>query len=289
MAVKKSGLGRGLDALFADNAAENTSSSSAVRIKLMDIEPNRGQPRKTFDDDSLSELTESISKYGVLQPLLVRPVAGGTYSLVAGERRWRAARLAGLTEVPAVVREMTDDEAAVFSLIENLQREDLNPLEEALGYKKLMDDFSLTQEEAAEKVGKSRPAVANSLRLLKLPQSVLDLVRDGKISAGHARALIPLPNESDMLEVASLIIDKDISVRETERLVKSLLRPSSAPSQKPSRRDAFYNEVELTLSEALGRKIRVAEGKNNTGTLEISFNDKEDLERIAKALGGLEK
>ena len=223
-----------------------------------------------------------------MQPLLVRPLNGGSYQLIAGERRWRAARLAGLTEVPVVVREMTDEEAAALALIENLQREDLNPLEEAFGFRKLMDDFGLTQEEAAEKVGKSRPAVANALRLLKLPEAILSLVRDGSISAGHARALLAFPTEEQMLETAKLICEKGISVRETERLAKKAAKPKKE-NEQPVRRASFYDEVELTLKEALCRKIKIQNNKNETGTIEIAFNSKEDLERIAHALHSLEE
>ncbi len=288
MTAKKSGLGRGLDALFVDNSAEETSAVSAVKLKLMDIEPNRDQPRKTFDDEALTELADSIARHGVLQPLLVRPLSGDGYQLVAGERRWRAARIAGLTEVPVVVREMTDEEAAAFALIENLQREDLNPLEEAQGFKTLMDRFSLTQEEAAERVDKSRPAVANALRLLKLPRVILSLVGNGSISAGHARALLAFETEEQMLETAQKIIEKGLSVREVERLAKAAAKKKKEPVAQP-RREAFFDEVELTLSDALCRKIKVVTGKNDTGTLEIAFNDKEDLRRIAAALGGVEE
>lgn len=288
MAAKKGGLGKGLDTLFMDNSVEEISSTSAVKLKIMDIEPNREQPRKDFDDEALGELADSIAKYGVLQPLLVRPLNGGGYQLIAGERRWRASRLAGLTEVPVVVREMTDEEAAALALIENLQREDLNPLEEAFGFRKLMDDFGLTQEEAAEKVGKSRPAVANALRLLKLPEAILELVRAGELSAGHARALLSFPTEEQMLETARLIIEKGLSVRETERLAKKAAKPKKE-KETPARRASYYDQVELTLTEALCRKIRIQNGKNETGTIEIAFNSKEDLERIANALHGLEE
>ena len=287
MAAKRGGLGKGLDALLMDNAVEEISPSSAVKLKIMDIEPNRAQPRKDFAEDALSELADSIGKYGVLQPLLVRPYGDG-YQLIAGERRWRAARMAGLTEVPVVIRELTDEEAATLALIENLQREDLNPVEEAFGFRKLMDDFSLTQEEAAEKVGKSRPAVANALRLLKLPAEALDLLRFGKISAGHARALLAFPTEAQMVETANLIVEKGISVRETERLAKKASKPKKETTPT-ARRVPYYEQIELTLTEALCRKVRIQNGKNDTGTLEIAFNSKEDLERIAHALHSLEE
>ena len=193
MAAKKGGLGKGLDALFADNAIEE--DTPAVKLKISEIEPNREQPRKEFDDAALAELADSIAQHGVLQPLLVRPLIGGGYQLVAGERRWRASRMAGLTEVPVVVRQMSDQEMMELALIENLQREDLSPMEEAEGYRTLMEGYSLTQEEVAQIVGKSRPAVANSLRLLALPNEIGEMVRSGELSAGHARALLAFPQE----------------------------------------------------------------------------------------------
>ena len=223
MAAKKGGLGRGLDALFADNSIEEIASTSAVKLKIMDIEPNRDQPRKIFDEDALAELADSIAKHGVIQPLLVRPMPDGSYQLVAGERRWRASRMAGLTEVPVVIKE-----AMALALIENLQREDLNAIEEAQGIKALMDTLSLTQDEAAERVGKSRPAVANALRLLKLPDSVIALVSDGKLSPGHARALLGFKDEQDIIETADLIIEKGLTVRDVEKLVKKRSQPLAA-------------------------------------------------------------
>ena len=196
---KKNGLGKGLDALFIDNSTEDVKS--AVKLNINDIEPKRDQPRKTFDEAALSELADSIALHGVIQPLLVRPISDGGYQLIAGERRWRASRLAGLTEVPVVIREMTDSEAMELALIENLQREDLNPIEEAEGYKLLMDTYSLTQEQAAERVGKSRPAVANAMRLLSLPKEVLDLIKEGRISSGLGRTLLGLNDKSMMLKL----------------------------------------------------------------------------------------
>lgn len=288
MATKRSGLGKGLEALLLDNAVEESSPSSSMRVKIMDIEPNREQPRKDFNDEALQELADSIAKYGVLQPLLVRPIGDSGYQLIAGERRWRAARLAGLTEIPVVVREMSDEEAAVFALIENLQREDLNPVEEAFGLRKLMDDYQLTQEQAAETVGKSRPAVANALRLLKLPSAILEHVRTGAISSGHARALLAFPTEEQMLDAARLILDKGISVRETERLAKKASRPKKEAPEK-EKTASYYQQVELTLQQSLGRKVRITNIKKNTGTLEIAFNSREDLERVANALQSLEE
>ncbi len=287
MAAKKGGLGRGLDALFADNSIEEIASTSAVKLKIMDIEPNRDQPRKIFDEDALAELADSIAKHGVIQPLLVRPMPDGSYQLVAGERRWRASRMAGLTEVPVVIKELSDDEAMALALIENLQREDLNAIEEAQGIKALMDTLSLTQDEAAERVGKSRPAVANALRLLKLPDSVIALVSDGKLSPGHARALLGFKDEQDIIETADLIIEKGLTVRDVEKLVKK--RNKEPKAEKPAaRRASYYDEVELALTDFLGRKVKVGTkpGKES-GVLEIYFFDKDDLTRLADALKSL--
>ncbi len=289
MAPKKSGLGRGLDSLLFDNSLEETSGAQPVKLNLMDIEPNKEQARKYFDDDALSELADSIAQHGVLQPLLVRPMIGGGYQLVAGERRWRASRIAGLTQVPVVIKELSDTEAAVISLIENLQREDLNPVEEALGFASLMKDFSLTQEEAAQKVGKSRPVVANALRLLKLPEKVLDMVRENKLSAGHARALASLSDEKLIISTAELIIAKGLSVRATEKLVKSLTAEKKEKDKKKSSRNTFFDEVELSLNNSLGRKAKViTKNGKDSGTLEIAFYDKDDLARIASILSALE-
>ena len=287
MAAKKGGLGRGLDALFADNSIEEIASTSAVKLKIMDIEPNRDQPRKIFDEDALAELADSIAKHGVIQPLLVRPMPDGSYQLVAGERRWRASRMAGLTEVPVVIKELSDDEAMALALIENLQREDLNAIEEAQGIKALMDTLSLTQDEAAERVGKSRPAVANALRLLKLPDSVIALVSDGKLSPGPARALLGFKDEQDIIETADLIIEKGLTVRDVEKLVKK--RNKEPKAEKPAaRRASYYDEVELALTDFLGRKVKVGTkpGKES-GVLEIDFFDKDDLTRLADALKSL--
>ena len=287
MAAKKGGLGRGLDALFADNSIEEIASTSAVKLKIMDIEPNRDQPRKIFDEDALAELADSIAKHGVIQPLLVRPMPDGSYQLVAGERRWRASRMAGLTEVPVVIKELSDDEAMALALIENLQLEDLNAIEEAQGIKALMDTLSLTQDEAAERVGKSRPAVANALRLLKLPDNVIALVSDGKLSPGHARALLGFKDEQDIIETADLIIEKGLTVRDVEKLVKK--RNKEPKAEKPAaRRASYYDEVELALTDFLGRKVKVGTkpGKES-GVLEIDFFDKDDLTRLADALKSL--
>lgn len=283
MAVKRNGLGRGLESLFVDNSVEEINSSTN-KLKIMEIEPNHDQPRKIFDEKALSELADSISQHGVLQPLVVRPLTNGGYQLVAGERRWRAARIAGLTEVPVIIKELTDEETIEIAMIENLQREDLNPLEEALGYSYMMDELKITQEEAAEKVGKSRPAIANALRLLKLPEEIQEMVKNNLISAGHARALLGFSNKEDMIATANLIIKEDISVRQIEALVKEA-KKSPAKPKEPKKRDKFFSEVELALVDNLGRKVKIKEnGKKGSGILEIEFFDRGDLESLALQL-----
>lgn len=276
--AKKGGLGKGVDALFFDNAVEE----NAVTLPIDEIEPNRDQPRKTFDETALAELADSIRAHGVLQPLLVRPSADGSYRLVAGERRYRAARMAGLTEVPVTVREMTDEEESVFALIENLQREDLNAIEEAEGLKQLIDTYGLTQEQAASRVGKSRTAVTNALRLLNLPQTVAALVQDGKISMGHARALLSVADEAELSRIADMIVQSGISVRETERLCKRAGKEKKSPERRKKSRDKFYDEVELALSETLGRTVKVFVGNGGRGTLEIEFFGTDDLKKLAQ-------
>ena len=281
---KKNGLGKGLDALFIDNSTEDVKS--AVKLGINEIEPNRDQPRKHFDEEALSELADSIALHGVIQPLLVRPISDGGYQLIAGERRWRASRLAGLTEVPVVIREMTDSEAMELALIENLQREDLNPIEEAEGYKLLMDTYSLTQSEAAERVGKSRPAVANAMRLLSLPKEVLDLIKEGRISSGHGRTLLGLNDNSMMLKLCAEIEEKQISVRQLESIIKTLNNPKKDKDEKPKKvkRDPYFDECELAIRQELGRKAVVNVKKGNKGTLEIEFFSKEDLQSILETL-----
>ena len=282
MAAKnKGGLGKGLDALFMDNSIEE-EAKSAVKLKLNDIEPNRAQPRKSFDEEALEELANSISTHGVIQPLLVRPLADGGYQLIAGERRWRASRMAGLTEVPVVIREMSDSEAMELALVENLQREDLNPIEEAQGLALLMETYGLTQEQAAKRVGKSRPAVANSMRLLSLPQEVLAMVERGELSAGHARTILALENAGQITALANEIVKKNLSVRETERAVKALLKGDAKKEKRAKKRDTYYDEVELAVSQSLGRKAKVSLSAGNKGTLEIEFFGKEDLSKLLK-------
>lgn len=282
MAKKFGGLGKGLGAIFIENDTED--KSGGVTLNISEIEPNRSQPRKEFDEQALSELADSISKHGLLQPLLVRPLALGGYEIVAGERRYRACRMAGITEVPVIIRELTESETMELALIENLQREDLTPLEEAEGYQALMSEHGMTQEEVAQSVGKSRPAVANALRLIKLPDSVKELLKENKISAGHARALLSLNSEEEMLELAELIVQKDLSVRQTENLCKQAAREKPEPSA-PEKKPSFYSMVELALNEALGRKITVSKNKGKEGgVLQIEFYSDEELTELSNKL-----
>lgn len=287
MAAKKGGLGKGINALIYDNSVDSAGGES-VKLSINEIEPNREQPRKTFEPKSLSELSESIKEHGVLQPLLVRPMPDGSYRLVAGERRYRAARMAGLTEVPVTVREMTDEEESIFALIENLQREDLNAVEEAQGIKTLIDTFGLTQEEAAKRVGKSRTAVTNTLRLLNLPEDILQLVKDNKISMGHARALLAVEDNAEASRIAQTVIKDGISVREVERLAKREKKDRRAPEKRVKKRDKYYDEVEIALSNALSRKVKVFVSSGSKGTLEIEFFSKQDLEKLAMQIDELE-
>ena len=281
MAVKKGGLGKGLEVLFAENAIEEEGKT--VSLPLSEIDPNREQPRKQFDEAALAELADSIAQHGVLQPLLVRPVAGGGYQLVAGERRWRASRMAGLTEVPVVIREMTDKEAAELALIENLQREDLNPMEEAMGYRTLMETYGLTQEETARSVNKSRPAVANALRLLHLPQTVANMVAGGELSAGHARAILSFDTEEEQLDAAAAAVDKHLSVRDLERMAKASHTPKKEKATALFSRPSFYDEVELALTEHMSRKVKVTPSAKG-GTLTIEFFGQDDLQELAARL-----
>lgn len=283
MSVKKGGLGRGLDAIFMDNESEDRNST--VKLKLSDIEPNRNQPRKEFNEEALAELADSISQHGVLQPLLVRPLPDGGYQIVAGERRWRACRMAGISEVPAVIRELTESQVMELALIENLQREDLSVIEEAEGYKLLMETYNFTQDEISKSVGKSRPSITNALRILNLPPNILDLLKEGKITAGHARALLSFSNEEEMQRAAKLIVENGLSVREIENIVK---RSNKAKRKKRDlgKRNSFFDEVELALNEHLGRKVKVKNTAKERGSITIEFYNKEDLAQIASRLAG---
>ena len=281
MAKKLGGLGKGLNAIFIEN--DNEDKSGGVTLNISEIEPNRSQPRKEFDENALSELAQSISEHGLLQPLLVRPLPLGGYEIVAGERRYRACRMAGLTEIPVIIRELDETQTMELALIENLQREDLTPLEEAEGYSVLIDEHNMTQEEVARSVGKSRPAIANALRLLKLPDAVKEYLKDGKISAGHARALLTLDSEDDMQELADLIVSKDLSVRQTEKLCKKA--PKVKKEQKTEKKPSFYSMVELALNESLGRKISITKNKGKQGgVLQIEFYSDEELTELSNKL-----
>ncbi len=284
MAAKQRGLGRGLDSLFEQNTVDE--QEKVVSLRLTEIVPNREQPRKQFDEEGISELAASIAQHGLLQPLTVRPLADGTYQLVAGERRWRASRLAGLDEVPVIVREMNDREAAEIALIENLQREDLNPMEEAVGLSTLMETYGLTQEETAKAVSKSRPAVTNALRLLHLPGAVRDLVGSGQLSAGHARAILSFADEEQQVAAAKAAVENGWSVREVERQAKKARTAREVSRETPAKgfaRDSFFDEVELALTEHLGRRVKVS-ASGGKGTLQLEFYDKEDLQALANRL-----
>lgn len=281
------GLGKGLGALLGD-AALQTQNTGSVLLPLTQVEPGLNQPRKNFDEEALSELAESIRIHGILQPLTVRRLSSGYYQIIAGERRWRAARMAGLTEVPALIIEADDRKVMELGLIENLQREDLNPVEEAAGYKALMEDYHLTQEEAATRVGKSRPAVANTMRLLSLPQEVLWLLEQGTLSAGHGRALLALPTADLQTTMAQKIVQAGFSVRETELLVKRAVRESDRPEESTSSPTKsplilYFKEAEKELANHLGRKVKITHGKRK-GKIELEYYDQEDLEALIRLL-----
>lgn len=283
--AKLGGLGKGLDALFVDN---DTKDSGNMMLRLSSIEPNKDQPRKQFDEDALMELADSIRQHGVIQPLLVRPLDNGMYQLVAGERRWRASRMAGLMEVPVVIRDLSDHEAMEIALIENLQRKDLNVIEEALGYQQLMEKYDMTQEKVAERVGKSRPAVANALRLLNLPEQVIDMVKAGEVTAGHARALLKLDDEVEIIDIAKKIQKGRYSVRDVEKITTKKKEEPKEVKEKaePVWQNSFYKEMELALTTELGRKVKVIVSEKGNGSIELAFLSKEDLADIAARLTG---
>ncbi len=282
MAKQKGGLGKGLDALFVDNSVV---SEGPTELDITEIEPDRSQPRKNFDSESLAELAASIKQHGVLQPILVRPSSSG-YTIVAGERRWRAARLAGLTRVPVLIKDLTDLEAMSVTLVENLQREDLNPVEEAQGYRRLSEAAGWTQEEIAKRVGKSRPTIANSLRLLSLPDKVLDLLSAGKITAGHAKAILSIADDDTRVKVASLVAEKGLTVRQAEKMTQR--SPRQVTINLPSSKDNTGSEVALALQNALGVEVRV-KYNDGKGTLSLDFYSKEQLLDFANRLAGERK
>lgn len=276
--VKKGGLGKGLDAIFAENTSE---TEGTVEIKINDIDPNRTQPRKEFDDEALRALAESITEHGVLQPILVRPLFMGGYQIIAGERRWRAARMAGLTTIPAVIRDMDDEAVMEAALIENLQREDLNPMEEAMGYNNLILNYGLTQEEVAKTIGKSRPAIANSLRLLSLPEEVIDMLSKGELSAGHGKALLAFKTPEEQIANAEKAVKEGTSVRELEKLAGKKKKDAGEKKEQPQ--NHYYEEVRLALNEHLGRKVMLS-GSKKKGEIRIEFYGEEDLKNLLSDL-----
>ena len=299
MALKR-GLGKGLDSLIPTNvmmesevkhSTVSTASSpeeekdGTLMVKLSKVEPSREQPRKNFDEDSLQELAESLKQFGMLQPILVQN-RGDYYEIIAGERRWRAAKIAGLKEVPVIVRELTDQEIVEISLIENIQREDLNPIEEAQAYKRLLTEFHLKQDEVAERVSKSRTAVTNSMRLLKLCDEVQKMVVDDMISTGHARALISIEDPEEQYLIAQKIFDEKLSVREVEKLVKDLHKPPKPPKEENKTLQAIYQEISERLKQSLSTKVSVSAKQNGAGKIEIEFYNHEDLERLLERITG---
>lgn len=280
---QKKGLGKGLSELFGENLLENESENELLSLPLTKVEPREDQPRSKFDDEKLNELAESISQYGIIQPITVRKQENGYYQIIAGERRWRAARLAGLVEVPVRVIKADDRRVAELALVENLQREDLNPIEEALGYKSLIEEYGLTQDEAAKAVGKSRPAVTNSMRLLGLSDGVLKLVSEGSLSSGHARALLPIPDGELQLDTAMKVVAGGLSVRKTEQLVSALLKKLNTPPEPRSASQELFvdyiAETESLLSQRLSRKVGIDCGKRS-GKIVLEFYDSDDREAL---------
>ena len=281
------GLGKGLGALLGDFSEEPASDSAYRLLPIYKVEPNPDQPRHDFDEEELQALSESISVHGVIQPLTVREMPNGYYQIITGERRWRAARMANISDVPVIVVEADDKKAMELALIENLQRQDLNPVEEALGYQSLIEEYGLTQEEAASRVGKSRPAVANALRLLGLCPEVLDMLKSGAISAGHARAVLTLKTEKQQVEAAKKIIALSLSVRQAETLCKNMGKPP-APKKEPVFEVNYVAECEKNLSKHLGRGVKIVNGKRK-GRFELEFYGEEDLQKLLDALMKLEK
>ena len=278
------GLGRGLGALLGDAALQSQEGGS-LSLPISQVEPGLKQPRKRFEDKALHDLADSIRTHGIIQPLTVRRLSSGYYQIIAGERRWRAAKLAGLTEVPAVIIEADDRKTMELALIENLQREDLNPIEEANGYKSLMEDYGLTQEEAAKRVGKSRPAVANALRLLALPDPVCQLLEEGKLSAGHARAILAVPSGEAQMKLAKKVVADGLSVRQTESLAKRLAEGAKeAPAPKGDDLSIYDRAAEKDLGARLGRKVHIVRGRRK-GRIELEYYDPEDLNTLLDLLG----
>ena len=284
--MAEKGLGMGLGALFGDEFL-NEDSKDFEYLPISKIEPRAQQPRKAFDEQGLEELAESIKEHGVIQPLTVRELEGGYYQIIAGERRWRASRMAGLSEVPARIIEADDKKTMELALVENLQRENLNPAEEARGYQVLMNEYSMTQEEVAARVGKSRPAVANAVRLLALPDEIISLLEKGEIASGAARALLSLEDDGIKIKAAKKIAEEKLSVREAEKLVKTLSKkPGKKKNSRDSGNDIYYEDAQRQLSGALGRKVKIS-GSGSRGKIEIEYYDLEDFERLYEILSKL--
>ena len=283
MSVVKKGLGRGLEGLFDENATE---TAGAVELRISEIEPNKNQPRKDFDEQALAELADSIGEHGLIQPIVVRPTAAGTYQIVAGERRWRACRMAGLTSVPVIIKEMDDKEYYQIALIENLQREDLNPIEEAKGYRTLIDNYGLTQDSAAKTVGKARATVTNALRLLNLSEKEQTALLEGKITAGHARALLSVAENSPLRENMLAAATGGASVRELEKMARAAV---STPRKATTSKDTFYDEVAIALKKSLHRKVNIKPKENGRGVISLEFYSKDELADFARRLAEEEK
>ena len=291
MAKKNSGLGRGLDAIFLENTIEEVEEhdeNKITRLKISQVDPKSDQPRKYFDKEALEDLSNSIVENGLLQPILVRKYGEGRYQIIAGERRFRASKLAGITEIPAIVLERDDKKAAQIALIENVQREDLNPLEEALGYKSLQEEYDMTQEELSVKVGKSRSAIANTMRLLDLPDEILTLVASKELSAGHARTLLGVKDSDDMIVLAQRAVEEDLSVRVLEEEVKRINKKKKSDSddeEEPLVVVDYFRELEVRMQSHLGRKIKI-KGKGKNKTISLTYEDNEDLDSIIALLCG---
>ena len=289
--MKKGVLGKGLNAIFMDNAAVDEDGRNIAVIRLSNIEPRADQPRKSFDEEALCELAASIAANGVLQPIAVRPTADGFYEIIAGERRWRAAKKAALTEIPAIVLNIDDQKAAELALIENIQREDLNAAEEAMAYRTLQEEYGLTQEELSQRIGKSRSAIANTMRLLELPPQVLKLLENGKLSAGHARALLGLQKKDQIETLANIVINKNLSVRETEATVRRMnsecvIKPDSA--QTESLKIDYVKDLERQIQKYLGRKVAIC-STGNKKYIQIDFRDNTDLDTLLELLCGKDR
>ena len=284
---KKKALGRGLDAILVDafNIDNTENNTGITTVRINEVEPNTAQPRKAFDPAELEALAESINLYGVIQPITVRSI-DGMYQIVTGERRWRAARMAGLSEIPVIITTADDKKAAELALVENIQRSDLNPIEEAMGFAALIDEYGLTQEEAAKRIGKSRSAVTNSLRLLNLPESVRKMIENGELSSGHAKVLLGLSDTDTMEKTALQVVSRDLSVRETEKLVKMMEEAASKQKEEKVSHDVDHTRsLELLVQKTLGRTIKINE-KGNKSSITIGYSDNEDLEKLLKILCG---